>query len=243
MSDVDTCLVIGASGAVGSAIASRLQQAGYKLILTSTRLPPRKSENLAELQSCEWRELDVADYAQTNAIISEVAQQSANRFHLAYCAGRLNDKPIAQLAPEDWHQVLTVNLHGAFYAVRASFQKLAVGGAGRIVLISSISSHRAQSGQAAYSASKAGLEALCRVAAVEFGRFGVTCNVVASGPLEGGMMSNVRPAVVESLVARTPLRRLGTPKDVGSVVEFLLSPRTRHITGQTIMIDGGFTAC
>lgn len=243
MSDVDTCLVIGASGAVGSAVASRLQQAGYKLILTATRLPPRNGTQLVDLRSCEWRELDVADYAQTEAIVTEAAQQSSNRFHLVYCAGRIADKPIAQLRPEDWHHVLEVNLHGAFYALRASFQKLAFGGVGRIALISSISGRRAQSGQAAYGASKAGLEALCRVAAVELGRFGVTCNVVASGPLDAGMMSHVRPAVVESLVARTPLRRLGTPQDVGSAVEFLLSPGARHITGQTITVDGGFTAC
>ena len=94
MSRVDTCLVIGASGAVGSAVASRLQEAGYKLILTATRLPPRNNEHLAELHNCEWRELDVADYARTDAIVSEVAHQSAHRFHLAYCAGQMNDKPI-----------------------------------------------------------------------------------------------------------------------------------------------------
>jgi NAD(P)-dependent dehydrogenase (short-subunit alcohol dehydrogenase family) len=237
-----TTLIIGASGAVGAGIAKRLLQGKWDLVLTSRHSSSRADPGLADLAGCCWMDLDVTNEAQTETVIAEVGRRSGNRFNLIYCAGRMNDRPLLQLTSEDWNQVTSVNLDGAFFAIRAAFQKLAVGRTGRIVLIGSISATHAQFGQAAYSASKAGLEALCRVAALELGRFGVTCNVLAAGALDDGMMSQVKPQVAQTISARTPLRRLGTVAEVAGAVEFLLGPSAGHITGQTIVMDGGFSA-
>ncbi|GJD40334.1 SDR family NAD(P)-dependent oxidoreductase [Methylobacterium bullatum] len=235
-----TSIIIGASGLVGSAVARRLIRGGRNVILTSTTEFTSRRAELGDLSNQIWHAVDVRDESQVSSLFTDPGTGSG-RFDVVYCAGMICDKPIAKLAYDDWKRVISVNLDGAFLTVRAAFQNMAVRGEGSIVLVSSISARRAQAGQAAYAASKAALEALCRCAAVELGRFNVTCNVVAPGPLSGGMMEHVRPAVKDALVQRTPLRRLGSAEDAAAAVEFLLGPGARHITGQTILVDGGFT--
>lgn len=233
-----TCLVVGASGDIGNAIAVRLHAAGHRLFLTASSA----STIPADAGGFTWRAVDVTNPQQVTSVVEEVAASSENRFHLIYCAGTLNDRPIPNLSPEDWRKIMAINVDGAFYALRAAFRPLAVGGAGRVVLIGSASSLRAVPGQAAYSASKAALDALCRVAAIELGRFGITCNVVAPGALESGMVRDTAPDAIQKIVSRTPRRRLGTVEEVASTVIYLLSDGAAHINAQTIVLDGGLTA-
>ena len=113
---------------------------------------------------------------------------------------------------------------------------------GRIVLIGSTAARSANPGQGAYAASKAGLEALCRVAALELARYNITCNVVAPGPIESRMMRHVPEAVVTSTLRGIPLRRLGHPAEVASTVCHLLGAEAGYTTGQALQIDGGLSA-
>ena len=107
------------------------------------------------------------------------------------------------------------------------------------MLISSINGERGKFGQASYAASKAGLNALARTAALELGRFGVRVNAVAPGWVETPMTADLGAEIRERALAETPLGRLGRPEDVAAAALFLCSDMSRHITGQVLRVDGG----
>lgn len=228
------CLIVGASGAVGSAIHAYLKEIGHPVVGTYCR-------SASEPRTGEWHQLDVTDSDACASVTAMMAERFGNQFHLIICCGVLADKPIPAVSPEEWRHVLSTNLDGPFFLIRSAFKTLAVGGVGRIVLVGSLSARFGFPGQVAYASSKAALEALCRVTAVELGRFGVTCNVVAPGALAGGMADEIKSTAISLIKMRTPNKRLGNVSEAAEAVAFLLSEAAGHITGQTLAIDGGFS--
>lgn len=175
-------------------------------------------------------------------VVKTVEQDFGAVPDLVYCAGIVKDGSISLVSDEAWYSVIQTNLTGAFYFIRAISRQLMVAGNGRIVLIGSVSASKGNPGQLSYAAAKGGMESMCRVVAVELGRFGVTCNVVSPGAIESRMVKGTPTAAVDRLLKNTPLREFGKPTDVAGLVGFLLSEDGRYITGQTIQVDGGMTA-
>ena len=235
-----TTLVIGGNGEIGSAIRDSLESAGFLVLSTHRNLPTQERRD--ELGRLLQFALDVTDRASVRKLFEEVDGEFGPVYGLVYVAGYMNDKPIAFLQDDDWQRVIDVNLTAAFTCLRAAARPMMVNGQGRVVLVGSVSSRMGIPGQAAYSASKAGLEALSRVAALEFGRYGITCNVVAPGAIDSGMFINVAEPAVLKIVQRTALRRVGTPNDVAAMVAFLLGADAAYVTGQTMVVDGGLLA-
>lgn len=233
-----TVVVIGAGGEIGAAIATALETAGLRVVRTYRTLPASAINDEPGLQHT----LDVTDPASIKRVSQAVEQRFGALFGMVYVAGNTREKPIALLELDDWKQVIEINLTGAFSCLQAVARPMMVSGAGRIVLVGSVSAQLGTPGQAAYAASKAGLEALARVAAVELGRYGVTCNVVAPGAIDSGLFRAVAEQAVTKIVQRTALRRLGTPLEVAGAVRFLLSAEAAYISGQTLVVDGGLLA-
>ena len=125
------------------------------------------------------------------------------------------------------------------YTTRAVLPGMYERRAGRIINISSAAGQRGFVGAAAYAASKGGLNALTRVVAVEAAPYGVTCNVIAPGLLDGGLGTALAPKIREAYLSLTPLGRMGDPADVGELAVFLASPAGAYITGQIIGVNGG----
>jgi 3-oxoacyl-[acyl-carrier protein] reductase len=140
---------------------------------------------------------------------------------------------------EDWENVLRTNLTAALYTIRAVLPGMYTRRAGRIINISSAAGQKGFVGAAAYAASKGGLDALTRVVAVEAAPYGVTCNAIAPGLLDGGMGTALSLKVREAYLSVTPLGRTGDPADVGELAVFLASPAGSYITGQIIGVNGG----
>ncbi|HWH19883.1 MAG TPA: SDR family oxidoreductase, partial [Solirubrobacterales bacterium] len=185
--------------------------------------------------------LDVRDRDAVFAAVDELARTKGELGTVVYAAGTARVTPILEVEPREWELVIGVNLTGAFNVLQATVPHIAKGGS--FTAISSIDSQAPVPGLAPYCASKAGLEALVRSAALELGPIGVRCNAVLPGlvrtPLMEGQLA--RPGVEDAFVAQTPLRGIASGGEVADVVAFLASPAARWITGASIPVDGGMS--
>jgi 3-oxoacyl-[acyl-carrier protein] reductase len=154
-------------------------------------------------------------------------------------AGITRDNLILRMSEDEWDQVLSVNLKGAFNATKAVARGMMKRRGGAIVNIASVIGLMGNAGQANYAASKAGLMGLTKSVAREFASRGVRCNAIAPGFIQTAMTDKLDPQVVEGLKGQIPMGTLGEPMDVARVVRFLAGPGSAYITGQVIAVDGG----
>lgn len=229
--DGRAAIVAGGAGAIGAAIAARLQEAGARVFVLD--LPGHAGPDGTETIGCDLR-----DGGAVATAVGAVAERAGRLDLLVHSAGVTRDARLWKLDPDDWTTVLCTNLDSAFHLLHAATPHLRVRG-GSVVLISSINGERGKVGQAAYAASKGGLNALGRTAARELGFAGVRVNVVAPGWVETPMTAKVPEDMRQKAVAEIPLGRLGEPDDVARVVLFLCSDLSRHVTGQVLRVDGG----
>ena len=215
-----TALITGASRGIGAAVADQLTSNGWS-VLTPTR-----------------SELDLSKAAS----ISEYLIDAPAIFGLVLNAGINEPQPLADIDDPTWHRIIDTNATSAFLLIRSLAHRMAASSGGRIVAISSAYSPRARPGRAAYSASKAALEALIRSTAVEYARSGILANSVAPGFVDTELTwTNNDSVAMASLLAQVPIGRLAKPEEVAKIVAFLLAPENTYVTGQTIAVDGGWS--
>lgn len=225
-------LVTGAASGIGAATARRLAAAGAAVLavdLPGRDVPPGTSP----------RPCDLADAAAVRRLVEGVAADPGRLDLLVHAAGVTGDAMLWKLDEAVWDRVLSVNLDAGFHLLKASTPLLRAAGAAAVVLVASINGQRGKVGQAAYAASKAGLIALGKTAALELGRHGVRVNTVAPGWVDTPMTAAVPPAFRQRAVDETALGRVGAPEDVADVILFLGSSLARHVTGQVLRVDGG----
>jgi acetoacetyl-CoA reductase/3-oxoacyl-[acyl-carrier protein] reductase len=228
--DGQVALVTGGSGGIGSSIVEALHAAGAKV----ASLDLRHEQGGKGLQI----DLDLRDDAALQAGIARVREELGPVKLFVHSAGITSDGVLWKMDDASWNRVLEVNLGSAFRILRSITPDLREGG-GSVVFVTSINGTRGKFGQSNYAASKAGLEGLARTAARELGRFGVRVNCIAPGLIVTQMTSELPEAVLEKAKSEAVLGRHGEPRDVANAVSFLCSDMSRHITGQTIRVDGG----
>jgi 3-oxoacyl-[acyl-carrier protein] reductase len=224
-------VVAGGAGAIGAAIARRLSDAGarvYTLDLRAGSPPP----------GITAIECELTQPAQIAAALARIDAEAGRLDIVVHAAGVVRDGRLWKVSDDDWRTVMSTNLDSAFYLLRATTPMLRRAG-GAVVLISSINGERGKIGQAAYAASKAGMNALAKTAARELGGFGIRVNVVAPGWIETPMTTTLADGLRERARQESVLGRLGEPDDVARVVCFLAGPQAAHITGQIVRVDGG----
>jgi NAD(P)-dependent dehydrogenase (short-subunit alcohol dehydrogenase family) len=226
---IGTALVVGGSSGIGRSCVEALAGAGWSTAVFD--LKPEPGEDAVAL--------DVRDREAVFAAVAELVESRGPLGAVVYAAGTARVAPILDVEPKDWDLVLGVNLTGAFHALQASAPHLAKGGS--FTAISSIDSGSPVPGLAPYCASKAGIEALIRSAALELGPAGVRANAVLPGLVRTPLMEAqlARPGVEDAFLAQTPLRGIAGGAEIGDVVAFLASPAARWITGAAIPVDGG----
>jgi len=224
-------VVTGGSGGIGTAIVHALREAGAIAISLDVSPPPSKDT--------PWIRCDVRDDASVAAAMAQVASEHRRLDLAIHGAGVSREAVIWKLALDDWDFIQSVNLRGAFLLLRHAIPQMRRGSGGRVVLIGSINGSRGKFGTSAYSASKAGLLGLAKSVAHETGRFGILINVVEPGWVRTPLTEALPKPIQDAAVAETVIGRLVEPNDVADAVVFLCGPGARHITGQTLRVDGG----
>jgi len=231
-------LVTGAGSGIGHGIAQVLAARGWKVAVNDL------DEELAQEVADELDGLAVAGdvHERSEAIVSRTIEVYGRLDGLVNNAGKHARAPLRDVTRQQMLDVYQVNLEAPVRMIQAALAHLEVVH-GSIVNITSIAARTPQMDVGLYTASKAGLEAITRQAAVELGPLGIRVNAVAPGVIRTGMAEVVYadPELHEKRRGLVPLRRIGTPADVGGAVAFLLSDDAAYVTGQTIVVDGGFT--
>jgi len=228
-----TALVAGGSGALGRAIVARLAADGIRVYAGYHRRPNAVPGATAMVR------LELADRPGLTSVCEQLFATERRLDILVNAAGINREGPALSLSDEDWDQVLAVNLTGVFALCRAAAKFMLLGRSGCIVNVSSAAGRLGGRGQANYAASKAGVERLTRVLALELGRKGVRVNGVAPGIIESPLTARLRDAHHERLLEAIAVRHYGQPADVAGAVAFLVSAEAAYITGQVLAVDGG----
>ncbi len=240
-----TALVTGATGGIGAAIAKTLHEAGATVVLSGTRenvLQERVDELGAERVHAVPANLSDPESV---AALVPAAEQALGRGVdiLVNNAGITRDTLAMRMKPEQWQQVLDVNLTAAFRLSQAVLKGMMKARWGRIVNITSVVALTGNPGQANYAAAKAGMIGMSKSLAREVAARGITVNCVAPGFIETPMTDALNEKQREAILAQIPAGRLGSPADVAAAVLYLASDAAAYVTGQTLSVNGGMAMC
>jgi 3-oxoacyl-[acyl-carrier protein] reductase len=237
-------LVTGASRGIGRAIAVKLARAGASVALNYAGNEAAASDALRLVQEAgapkaKLYRFDVADPAACAAAVEAVVADMGGLHVLVNNAGIAIDQLVMRVKDEDWKRQLDVNLTGAFNLVRAVTRPMMKAKGGAIVNLSSVVGEMGNAGQAAYSATKAGLIGLTKSVARELASRNVRVNAVTPGYIDTDMTAALPEAAKQKMTELIPLSRLGTADDVASAVLFLASDDAAYVTGEVLKVNGG----
>lgn len=228
-----TAVVTGGGSGIGRAIAQRLGADGYRV----ATLDLSASEDDFSFTA------DVTDRAQVDAALDQIREKLGPIAILVNSAGLDGFKQFTDITFEEWQRVINVNLHGVFHTVQAVLPDMIEAGWGRIVNISSSSTHSGVPFMSHYVSAKSAVNGLTKSLALEYGQFGITVNAVPPGfidtPMLRGAESRGLLGDINDTIAATPVRRMGRPEDIAAACSFLISEEAGYITGQLLGVNGG----
>jgi 3-oxoacyl-[acyl-carrier protein] reductase len=234
-----TALVTGATGTIGATIASSLHGQGATVAISGTRREVL-DQLAAELgERVHVLPANLADAAETEALVPRVEETMGQLDILVANAGITRDNLLVQLRDEDWEQVIAINLSATFRLARAALRGMMRRRFGRVIAITSVVGTTGNPGQANYVAAKAGIAGMIKAMAQEYAKRGVTANCVAPGFIVTPMTDKLNDKQRETIVAKIPASRAGTPAEVAAAVVFLASNEAGYVTGQTLHVNGG----
>ncbi len=231
-------IVTGGTRGIGAAICKRLQRQGHTVIANYAGNEEKARAFTAETGVPAYR-WDVGDHEAAMAGCAQVAADHGPVDIVVNNAGITRDGTLHRMSFDDWNDVMRINLGGCFNMAKATFPGMRERGWGRIVNIGSINGQAGQYGQVNYAAAKSGIHGFTKALAQEGAKFGVTVNAIAPGYIDTDMVAAVPPAVLEKIVAKIPVGRLGMAEEIARGVAFLTSENGGFTTGSTMSINGG----
>jgi 3-oxoacyl-[acyl-carrier protein] reductase len=238
-----TALVTGGARGIGRAVAEQLARQGAHVVVNYVSNEQAAVECLQAIESAggrgELSRFDVSDAEAVDRAVDGVVAKHGKLDILVNNAGVAIDQLLLRLKPEDLLKTWAINVNGAVYCAKAAVRSMMRKRHGRIIQLSSVVAEAGNPGQAAYSASKAALIGLTKTLAREYASRGITVNAVAPGYIDTDMTSALPDEVKKTIMAETPLGRVGVASEVAAAVTFLASDEASYITGQVLRVNGG----
>jgi len=239
-------LVTGGAMGIGAAIAKRLADDGFTVVVADLNIDA--AESTANEVREQGREavamaLDAGNPASIEALVDQIGTRFDRCDVLVNNAGIAKTYPFESYPLDHWRAVMDVNLTGPMLLAQRAAQHMIKRQWGRVINLASVAGIRASAGRTAYGTSKTAVIGLTRQMAIELAEHGITANAIAPGPIDTPMVAKLHSQVArENFLRSVPMRRYGTPEEIAGVVAFLASDDASYVTGQTIAVDGGFVA-
>lgn len=231
-------LVTGGTRGIGAAISIRLKNAGYQVV-ASYAGNDTAAEAFHKQHAIPVCKFDVSDFDQCTSAVEQITKDLGPIEVLVNNAGITRDSTMHKMSADFWSQVIDTNLSSCFNLCRAVIESMREQGFGRIVNISSINGQAGQFGQANYAAAKSGILGFTKALAQEGASKGITVNAITPGYIATEMVQSVPEKVLEKIVAKIPVGRLGDADEIARCVEFLVADESGFITGSTLSVNGG----
>jgi acetoacetyl-CoA reductase len=234
--------VTGGMGGIGTAICQRLHKAGFKVIAGCG--PTRDFDKWLGEQKALGYEFhasvgNVGDWSSTVEAFTKAKAEHGPIDVLVNNAGITRDRLFLKMTREDWDAVINTNLTSMFNVTKQVVPDMVERGWGRIIQISSVNGQKGQAGQTNYSAAKAGMHGFAMALAQEMASKGVTVNTVSPGYIGTDMVRAIKPEILEKIIGTIPVKRLGTPDEIGSIVTWLAGEDSGFTTGADFSCNGG----
>ena len=232
-------ILTGGTGVIGNAIIDKLISAGAHVIATGTN-----EEKLKILQD-KYKELDVikfnlSDHGGIDKFVEDCSKNFSNKIDvLINNAGITQDNLSLRMKEDEWKNVIDINLTSTFLITKSVLKKMLKLKNGKIINVTSVVGHTGNIGQANYAASKAGIIAMSKSLALEYGKKNITVNCVSPGFIVSNMTAKISDEHTELMKSRISLNKFGNPEDVANSIAFLSSNLSDYITGETIHVNGG----
>lgn len=238
-------LITGASRGLGKAIALRLADAGADVVVNYQTREDAAREVVEEIQRRGRRAIalgaDVSKAEEVKGLFARALEAMQRVDILVNNAGILRDNLLLRMSDDEWDEVMSVNLRGAFLCTREAIRPMLRQRWGRIINISSAIAVKGNIGQSNYAASKAGMLGFTCAVAREVATRNITANAVMPGYIETEIVADIGQKAKDIILSHIPVGRFGSPEDVAGIVAFLATEEARYITGQAIAVDGGIT--
>lgn len=231
-------IVTGGTRGIGAAISIALKDQG-RTVVANYAGNDAKAREFADATGIAVARFDVGDHQAVLDGVAAIAEAHGPVDIVVNNAGITRDAVLHKMSFDDWNEVMRINLGGCFNLAKATFPGMRARGWGRIVNIGSINGQAGQYGQVNYAAAKSGIHGFTKALAQEGAKFGVTVNAIAPGYIDTDMVAAVPAPVLEKIVARIPVGRLGQADEIARAVSFLTSDEAGFVTGSTMSVNGG----
>ncbi len=235
----ENIIITGATGGIGNSIIERLYNSGANLLASGTKI--EKLEKLkSQFKNIKILKFDISQTDKIEDFINNATNElGGNLSCLVNNAGITLDNLAIRMSLDEWKKVIDVNLTSTFLLSKFAIKKMLKNKLGKIINITSVVGHTGNLGQANYTASKAGIVAMSKSLAIEYGKKNININCISPGFIKTSMTEKLDEKYKDIIISKIPSGRLGEPEDIANAVLFLASDQSNYINGETLHINGG----
>ena len=231
-------IITGASGGIGNSIVEKFYEYGANILASGTNKEKlQKIKN--KFQNIKVLDFDISQKEKVEKFINDATEHLGGLDCIVNNAGVTQDNLAIRMSLPEWENVISLNLTSTFLMNKFAIKKMLKNKQGKIINISSVVGHTGNLGQANYTASKAGMIAMTKTLAIEYGKKNININCISPGFIKTAMTDKIDEKIKENIISKIPSGRLGLPEDIANAVLFLASSDSSYINGETLHVNGG----